>query len=66
MTRRYYSTREFAVLTGEKEDTIRRRCARGAYRCRRTGERWRIWAGELYESNTAATPRATTNRKGQT
>jgi DNA-directed RNA polymerase specialized sigma24 family protein len=45
--RRYLSVDEFAAASGEKPDTIRKRCSRGLLRCRKTGSRWRIWAGEL-------------------
>ena len=47
--RRYLSVSEFAEATGEKPDTVRNRCERGVYRCRKTGKRWRVWAGELRE-----------------
>ena len=45
--RRYLSVAEFAAATGEKPGTIRKRCERGLYRCRKTGTRWRVFAGDL-------------------
>jgi excisionase family DNA binding protein len=45
--RRYLTVAEFAAATGVKEDTVRDRCERGVYRCRKRGTRWRIWASEV-------------------
>lgn len=38
---------EFCELTGEKPDTVRKRCERGVYRAKKVGSRWRIYASEV-------------------
>ena len=52
--RRYLTVPEFCALTRDKPDTVRGRCERGELRCRKTGSRWRIWAGEAIAAPPAA------------
>ena len=49
--RRWLSVQEYAQLTGKSTEAVRKLCQRGKLRTRKTGSRWRIWAGET--QNTA-------------
>ena len=45
--RRWLSVEEYAHLAGKSPAAVRKLCQRQRLRTRKTGSRWRIWAGEL-------------------
>jgi len=54
--KRYLSTAQFAALTGVPIRTVRERCERGFYRCRKPRGRWQIIASEARRERSPSLP----------